>query len=676
MADGDQASQSGQPQTDAAPAADPGVVEYEQFGDYAKAYFRATRGPWAFGIVAAILAAPVLSLLKPKLAVPGLGLVLGGVAAAALLFFALFYFGRFVAYTAASSRTVGESSRSFVAPLAFITLLMLIVLTPVVIAECFSGPNGWLAQMAPPMQQLQADLGLNAPDDEQLAQADNQVDDDDRTQNKDADETGSAATARGAEANSADTTTAANADGADANGRPLFEPPPEDPFESGDGANRTQTPPNGGSPDTTSDPATGQPGVANQAAVAPTIPFPDPPENRREGDPDRDPTAPPTSEPNNAADVAPTDEPRPGLTTNSNDAPTNPPDQPGLPTGPAGTDGAASDATAKTATAASKPPPRPKRVIERLKSVGRVVPFEQFVDFYAQQFPKRFEELNQAELNRLTEPQQASLQENDYFPHSTPRANYPGGDKGFEETAKAAEQRIAEGLDAVADVFFELKPIGVYGVPVFGDSFDASTLQMRSVLIPLRPRNQTTGGPQCEVLPLTSVEKPQSSLVAAASERVGPITDSNNALRLSNVSLPLADGAAYQARFAAGAIHAALVFEYPGYVAPRPDAKVRLPLLLRQVLLYDPGTERVLVSVDLSEQQLHPDLMRLPLARNPYPGREMREWTDSRGVARTAKFLRRERDVVHLVDKNGKPWEIPLKNLSARDRNLARQIKD
>jgi formylglycine-generating enzyme required for sulfatase activity len=124
------------------------------FRSFATAHWRATRGHWAIPLMLALLAVPVLSLLKP---VVGWWVLLAGVlvlAGLTIAFQLLYRVQRRLAY-AVDCGQVRPEARSLSARLCFAGYLLLLPWAAVVGAEYFTGDNGLLAGAVPELQPLQ-----------------------------------------------------------------------------------------------------------------------------------------------------------------------------------------------------------------------------------------------------------------------------------------------------------------------------------------------------------------------------------------------------------------------------------------------------------------------------------------------------------------------------------------
>jgi hypothetical protein len=131
---------------------------------YLRGHFRQTRGPLAFGLAAAILLAPLLSLVKPVVGREVLAALPVVVAVLAALVFATYVVRTTKTYFTLSDRRLREDETSGLAILAWWCLWLAVGVGPVTFAEWHAPPNGWLVEFVPELHEEQIRwLGVAGP---------------------------------------------------------------------------------------------------------------------------------------------------------------------------------------------------------------------------------------------------------------------------------------------------------------------------------------------------------------------------------------------------------------------------------------------------------------------------------------------------------------------------------
>ena len=124
---------------------------------YVRLHFRQTRGPLAFGLAAAILLAPLLSLFKPVVGHGGLAALAIGLALLAVTLYVVYVAGLTKSYVSSSAadRWLRGDETSGLAMLAWSCLWLAIGIGPATFAEWHSPPDGWLVEFVPELRDEQ-----------------------------------------------------------------------------------------------------------------------------------------------------------------------------------------------------------------------------------------------------------------------------------------------------------------------------------------------------------------------------------------------------------------------------------------------------------------------------------------------------------------------------------------
>jgi hypothetical protein len=125
------------------------------FSTYLRNHFQAVHGPWAYGICAGIVIAPILSVLKPRIGLPGIGAALLLTLAFGCALGVLYFLTRVIAWYIVRSREENPDARSWVGAGIWFCLWLCPALVIVLITETFAPPHGWLAEFLPPLQEDQ-----------------------------------------------------------------------------------------------------------------------------------------------------------------------------------------------------------------------------------------------------------------------------------------------------------------------------------------------------------------------------------------------------------------------------------------------------------------------------------------------------------------------------------------
>jgi hypothetical protein len=140
------------PPVEPEPPAPAGPEPMRRFVEYQAVHWYATRGGWVVPILLVLLLVPLASFLKPLLGVLALARIAGGLAAVALLSRLLHFLGCFGRYYFGRDRVVRDESRSLLAWVSHLALVVAVPLGILAVGEFFTPRRGALVTAAPQLR--------------------------------------------------------------------------------------------------------------------------------------------------------------------------------------------------------------------------------------------------------------------------------------------------------------------------------------------------------------------------------------------------------------------------------------------------------------------------------------------------------------------------------------------
>ncbi|NUQ66040.1 MAG: hypothetical protein HUU20_26565, partial [Pirellulales bacterium] len=123
--------------------------ETETFATYLREHFERSRGLAVWGIVAGLVAVPLMSLSKPVLGIGGILTILKITVAVTVLAGLWYVFERFQAFALKQRGLTDENDRDWPAAFVYGCAMFLVPVVLLSIAECFTPPRGLVASLVP-----------------------------------------------------------------------------------------------------------------------------------------------------------------------------------------------------------------------------------------------------------------------------------------------------------------------------------------------------------------------------------------------------------------------------------------------------------------------------------------------------------------------------------------------